>query len=53
MKRIAIDMDDVMADASGRFMEYAKLKFGIDVDPIDLHEKSWAECVNVHNDEIR
>ena len=28
MKRIAIDMDDVMADASGRFIEYAFNRIG-------------------------
>lgn len=46
-------MDDVMADASGRFIEYAKLKLGRTINPIDLHEKTWAQCADVHNDEIR
>ena len=53
MQRIAIDMDDVMADATGQFMEYAKLKYNLIINPVDLHEKTWAQCVNVHNDEIR
>lgn len=52
MERIAIDMDDVMADAEGRFMEYAKERYNIDINPIDLHEKSWSQALNCSHNEI-
>ena len=52
-KRIAIDMDDVLADAEGRFMEYALKKYGITINPIDLHDKNWAQCANLPVEEIR
>jgi 5'-nucleotidase len=52
MKRIAIDMDDVLADAEGRFFELAKLRYGLDINPIDLHDKTWAQAANVPHEEI-
>ncbi|MBC8110906.1 MAG: 5'(3')-deoxyribonucleotidase [Verrucomicrobia bacterium] len=43
MQRIAIDMDDVLADTTGRFIEYAYTRLGKKIKPVDLHGKNWAE----------
>ena len=39
MKRIVIDMDDVMADATGQFLNHYKAEFGIEVPREALHHK--------------
>lgn len=53
MKRIAIDMDDVIADAAGRFIEYAQLRLGKTIAPVDLHNRTWAEVAGVQPDIVR
>jgi 5'(3')-deoxyribonucleotidase len=53
MQRIAIDMDDVMADAAGRFIEYAEMRLGKKILPIDLHNRTWAEVAGVSQEVVR
>jgi 5'-nucleotidase len=52
-KRIAIDMDDVLADASGRFIEYYVERFGKQITKEVLRGPNWAEAVDLHADEVR
>jgi 5'(3')-deoxyribonucleotidase len=39
MKRLIVDMDDVMADATGRFIECYEQEFGVRVPRESLHHK--------------
>ncbi len=53
MQRIAIDMDDVLADAAGRFIEYAQMRLNRRILPIDLHNRTWAEVAGVPQEVVR
>ncbi|MFN8356456.1 MAG: 5'(3')-deoxyribonucleotidase [Spirosomataceae bacterium] len=54
MKRIAIDMDDVMADANGRFCEYALERLNIDLtERMRLPNFSWEHAFPEHHKTIR
>ena len=43
MKRLIIDMDDVMADATGQFINYYETEFGVRVDRAILDGKGEGE----------
>lgn len=43
MKRLIIDMDDVMADATGQFIRYYEKEFGVKVDRAVLNGKGEGE----------
>ncbi|MEX1238363.1 MAG: 5'-3'-deoxyribonucleotidase [Cyclobacteriaceae bacterium] len=43
MKRLIIDMDDVMADATGQFIDYYEKEFGVRIDRAVLHGKGEGE----------
>lgn len=43
MKRILVDMDDVMADATGQFIYYYEREFGVRVDRAVLNGKEEGE----------
>jgi len=40
MKRIVVDMDDVMADATGQFLAHYEREFGVAIPRETLHRKS-------------
>jgi 5'-nucleotidase len=42
-QRLAIDMDDVMADTAARFREYALHRLGKTIQPPDMHGRSWQQ----------
>jgi len=43
MKRLIVDMDDVMADATGQFINYYEKEFGVRVERSILHGKGEGE----------
>ena len=43
MKRLIIDMDDVMADATGQFLHYYEKEFGVRIDRSVLNGKGEGE----------
>lgn len=43
MKRLIVDMDDVMADATGQFINYYEKEFGVRIDRAVLHGKGEGE----------
>lgn len=43
MKRLIIDMDDVIADTTGQFISYYEREFGVVVDREKLHHKEEGE----------
>lgn len=43
MKRLIVDMDDVMADATGQFIDYYEKEFGVRVDRSILNGKGEGE----------
>ena len=43
MKRLIVDMDDVMADATGQFIDYYEREFGVRVDRAVLNGKGEGE----------
>lgn len=43
MKRLIVDMDDVMADATGQFINYYEKEFGIRIDRAILNGKDEGE----------
>jgi 5'(3')-deoxyribonucleotidase len=49
MKRIAIDMDDVIADATQKFCDIYKADFGITIEKHDLIGKEFMEVVALAN----
>lgn len=53
MKRLIIDMDDVMADTTGQFITFYEKEFGVKIDRNALHGKD--ECLGFpdHHDIIR
>ncbi len=52
-QRIAIDMDDVLADAAGRFIEYAGTRLGRHIKPVDLHNRTWADVAGTTQETVR
>ena len=53
-KRIAIDMDDVMADATGRFKEIAEERLGVNISEEMLRGRyNWASLFPDRAEEIR
>jgi 5'-nucleotidase len=53
-KRIAIDMDDVLADATGRFIEYAQERLNWHITREDLNgHHNWAGIMPDQESEIR
>ncbi len=53
MQRIAIDMDDVLADATLRFLEYLEERTGTRIEKAALWGKDWAEVTDIHRETIR
>ncbi len=53
MQRIAIDMDDVLADATGRFLDYLQARAGVNVTKEQLWGKDWADVTDIHHSTIR
>ncbi|MBO9641162.1 MAG: 5'-3'-deoxyribonucleotidase [Siphonobacter aquaeclarae] len=53
MKRILIDMDDVLADASARFAEYATERMGKAVSKELLQGHNWAASIDIHADTVK
>jgi 5'-nucleotidase len=43
MKRLIVDMDDVMADATGQFINYYEKEFGVHIDRAVLNGKGEGE----------
>lgn len=43
MKRMIVDMDDVMADATGQFLHYYQKEFGVKIDRAVLNGKGEGE----------
>lgn len=52
MKRLAIDMDEVVADAYGRFFEWYERDYGIRIDPASTYGKRAHEVVAPEHREI-
>jgi 5'(3')-deoxyribonucleotidase len=46
-------MDDVLADAASRFIEYADIRFGRKIRPVDLHNRTWADVAGTTPEVIR
>lgn len=54
MKRLAIDMDDVLADANGRFREYALERLNLDLsEKMNTPNFSWEYAFPEHYQQIR
>jgi 5'-nucleotidase len=53
MKRLIVDMDDVMADATGQFIAYYERAFGVKVERDILNGKGEAEGFPDNHDIIR
>ncbi|MCY7350424.1 MAG: 5'-3'-deoxyribonucleotidase [Cytophagaceae bacterium] len=53
MQRIAIDMDDVLADATGRFLDYLTTRTGVEVTKQQLWGRDWADVTDIHRSTIR
>nr|MCU0368226.1 5'(3')-deoxyribonucleotidase [Cyclobacteriaceae bacterium] len=43
MKRLIVDMDDVLADATGQFIKYYEKEFGVRVSRESMHHKPEME----------
>lgn len=43
MKRLIVDMDDVMADATGQFLRYYEKEFGVRIERSVLNGKGEGE----------
>lgn len=52
MKRLIVDMDDVMADATGQFINYYEKEFGVRVDRAILNGKGEGEGFPANHDTI-
>jgi 5'-nucleotidase len=53
-QRIAVDMDDVLADANGRFREYAQQHFTFDLtEHLNNPNLSWEKAFPEHQPQIR
>lgn len=53
MKRLIVDMDDVMADATGQFITWYKRDFGVEVNRSLLNGKHEGEGFPDHHDILR
>jgi len=53
MKRLIIDMDDVIADATGQFIEYYEKEFGVRVSRDSLNHQDEGHGFPAHHDVIR
>ncbi len=51
--KIAIDVDDVLADFSGAFIEFQKKKYNLDLEPIKnlLYGSEWMDRSNLSREE--
>lgn len=51
--KIAIDVDDVLADFSGAFIEFQKKEYNLDLEPIKklLYGSEWMNSVNLSKEE--
>ena len=52
MRRLIVDMDDVMADATGQFINYYEKEFGVRIDRAILNGKGEAEGFPDNHDRI-
>ena len=52
MKRLIVDMDDVMADATGQFIHYYETEFGVRIDRAVLDGKGEGEGFPDNHDKI-
>jgi 5'(3')-deoxyribonucleotidase len=52
MERLIIDMDDVMADATGQFIDYYEKEFGLRIDRAILNGKGEGEGFPANHDKI-
>jgi 5'(3')-deoxyribonucleotidase len=52
MKRLIIDMDDVMADATGQFIDYYEKEFGLRISRDQLNFKEEMEGFPAHHQEV-
>ena len=52
MKRLIIDMDDVLADATGQFINYYEKEYGIRVSRISLNGKEEMDRFPDHHEEV-
>jgi len=52
MKRLIVDMDDVMADATGQFISYYEAEFGVRIDRAILNGKGEGEGFPENHDVI-
>ena len=53
MKRLIVDMDDVMADATGQFIDWYEKDFGVRVDRAVLDGKEEGEGFPDNHDKLR
>jgi 5'-nucleotidase len=53
MKRLIVDMDDVIADATGQFIRYYEQEFGVRVERSVLNGKGEGEGFPANHDVIR
>ena len=52
MKRLIVDMDDVMADATGQFINYYEREFGVRVERAILNGKAEGEGFPDHHSAV-
>ena len=52
MKRLIVDMDDVMADATGQFINYYEKEFGVRIDRAILNGKAEGEGFPENHEKI-
>jgi 5'-nucleotidase len=52
MERLIVDMDDVMADATGQFIDYYEKEFGLRIDRAILNGKGEGEGFPANHDKI-
>jgi 5'-nucleotidase len=52
MERLIVDMDDVMADATGQFIDYYEKEFGLRIDRAVLNGKGEGEGFPENHDQI-
>lgn len=53
MKRLIVDMDDVLADATGQFIEFYHREFGVRVDREQLNNQDEGMGFPGHHDVVR
>jgi 5'-nucleotidase len=53
MKRLIVDMDDVLADATGQFINYYEREFGVRVERAVLNNKNEGEGFPDHHSVLR